>query len=313
MKIVCQPPPERPATPTRDGSAFGCGAGCRGRAHREIERGEAAGAAQVELVHLVVAEARPLELAHAEPFDVQRDDAALGQIDAADLLVVGGLACAVVAVDVEEDGHFAVELRRLVEQGGNPQAGERLVAQFLDLVALAAVDRLEPLDLALGIAPFGRFAAEDDVLQHVLADLIGIFQPSFRRLPVREQPSAGRRRTRASQKVSTSFCGRAGSRIGLARISVELCDVWHARRRYDGSSNAGPIRRLRNQTSSLWFCRPRKPARQPAFEAGPRRFIGGDDRDAVVNDVVAVPRQLISSEFHCPASRPTCCAAGTTA
>ena len=92
MKIVCQPPPESPATATR------CGIGVveaqehvQAALHGQIEGGQAAGAAQVELVHAAVLEAGRGELAHAEPFDVQRQHAALGLVDAANLLVGDGL------------------------------------------------------------------------------------------------------------------------------------------------------------------------------------------------------------------------------
>src|SRR5262245_61794031 len=93
------------------------------------------------------------ELAHAEPFDVQRDHSTLGQVDAPNLLVIGGLSLGVVAVDVEDYRDLPFELRRLVEQGRNPEAREGLVAQLPYGVTWSALQDFEPLDAALCIAP----------------------------------------------------------------------------------------------------------------------------------------------------------------
>src|SRR5438105_5020338 len=54
--------------------------------HVQVEEREAAGAAEIELVHGAVLVGGQLELPHAEPFDVEHDDAAFGEIDAAGLL-----------------------------------------------------------------------------------------------------------------------------------------------------------------------------------------------------------------------------------
>jgi hypothetical protein len=98
--------------------------------HEQEVDGHAAGAAQVEVGDQVMAVVVGAELAHAEPLDVQGEDAALGHVDAAELLVLGGLALGVVAVHVEHGRHLAAagEVVGQVEQGGGPEAGEDFVS-----------------------------------------------------------------------------------------------------------------------------------------------------------------------------------------
>src|SRR5690606_20381292 len=96
----------------------------------EIERGEPARAAKVELIHASVREAGRAKLPHADPLDVQGEHAALRLIQAADLLVRRGLSDGIVPVDVEDDGDLSLERRRLVEERGDPQAGQRLEAKL---------------------------------------------------------------------------------------------------------------------------------------------------------------------------------------
>ena len=149
--------------------------------HVQVERGQSAGAAQVDLVHAVVHEAGCAELSHADPFEVQRQHAPLGLVDAADLLGRVLLAQRSVAVDVQHGRHLAFELLRLVQQRWDPQAGQGLVPQLLDPVAGPAGDRLQPLDPRLGVAPLGGLAAVDDLFQHGRAQPIGLGLPLLSR------------------------------------------------------------------------------------------------------------------------------------
>ena len=55
------------------------------------------------------------QFAHPEEFGVERQHPALGEVDAAGLFVVHGLAAGVVAVGVEDGGSLFPELVRLVE------------------------------------------------------------------------------------------------------------------------------------------------------------------------------------------------------
>ena len=142
--------------------------------HREVERREAAHAAEVELVHAIVGEAVGAELALGEPLDVERGDTPFGEIDAAELFVRCGLAVLVVAVDGEVHGDFPGEVIRQIKQGGNPQAWQCLVAEFFDRITGAAGKGVEPHDRGLGVAPRARgVAAENDFLEDVAARVLG--------------------------------------------------------------------------------------------------------------------------------------------
>ena len=145
--------------------------------HGEIEGRDAAGAAEVELVHRAVIVAGTAQLPHAEPLDVEGEHAALGEVDAAELFVVGGFAVAVVAVDIEDDGDGAGEIIRLVEESGNPETGQGFVAQFADVITRTARNGVEPFHAQLGVAPGAGLAAEDDFLERVAAQFAGDLLP----------------------------------------------------------------------------------------------------------------------------------------
>src|SRR5689334_1438944 len=103
---------------------------------RKIVQSHAAGARQVELIGPVVVEAFGLQLSHSQPLEVERQCALLGLINAADLNVVVRDAGSFVSVGIEDRGNFAAEVFRLVEQGGNPEAGNHLVTESFDAVAV---------------------------------------------------------------------------------------------------------------------------------------------------------------------------------
>ena len=116
--------------------------------HQEIEHADAGDAAQVEVGDAIVIDVRT-QLAHSEKFGVERQHPALGEVDAAGLFVVHGLAAGVVAVGVEDGGGLFPKLVRLVEQGRDPEAGVALVAQLADGVAGTRLDAVAPVDLRL--------------------------------------------------------------------------------------------------------------------------------------------------------------------
>lgn len=145
--------------------------------HGEIEGRDAAGAAEVELIHRAVIVAGVAQLSHAEPFHVQCDHAALGEVDAAKLFVARGFAGAVVAVDVQNDRDGAREVVRLVEEGGNPEARQGFVAQLANVITGTAGNRVEPFHPELGVAPGAGLTAEDDFFERVAAQFAGGLLP----------------------------------------------------------------------------------------------------------------------------------------
>ena len=116
--------------------------------HQEVEHADAGDAAQVEVGDAVVIDVRA-QFAHPEEFGVECQHPALGEVDAAGLFVVHGLAAGVVAVGIEDGGSLFPELVRLVEQGRDPEAGVALVAQLADGVAGTGLDAVAPVDLRL--------------------------------------------------------------------------------------------------------------------------------------------------------------------
>ena len=145
-------------------------------AHVQVKRRDAGGAAEVELVHLIMPHAIG-ELAHANPLGVEHNHAALDEVDAAELFAVRRLTRTGVAVDVHHHGHFALEVEWLVKERGNPPAGQGLKLQFLDAIAGEVLEGVAPLNLERGVAPSRRAAAEDDFVEDVLAHLGGLGLP----------------------------------------------------------------------------------------------------------------------------------------
>ena len=121
------------------------------------------------------------KLPHAKPLHIQRQHAALHLVNAERLLIAGDFADRVMAVDGEQHGHLGRGHVRLIEQRGNPEAGHGFVAEFADVVAGAAGDGFEPLNLRGRRVPAGGLTAQDDALQDVLAQAIGVAGPVFGR------------------------------------------------------------------------------------------------------------------------------------
>src|SRR3974377_325395 len=81
------------------------------------------------------------QFAEVEPFQIQGQDAVLGEVDAPLLLVLYGLPRrAHMAVDVQDRGRLSLESLRLVKDGRGVKAGHYLVAQLVQPVALAIED-----------------------------------------------------------------------------------------------------------------------------------------------------------------------------
>ncbi len=138
----------------------------QGARHGQVKRRQAAGAAQIELIEPVVRKAAAAQLPHAEPFQIQHQHAALGQVDAPQLLVLDGFPLGCVPVDVHGQRHAACERLGHVQQARDPQAAKRLVAKLADRIAWPAGDGVEPFD-ARRPAPIRWRAAKDDLFEHV--------------------------------------------------------------------------------------------------------------------------------------------------
>ena len=101
---------------------------------------------EIQLIHLVMPHAIG-ELAHADPLDIHREHASLGEVNASFLFVGSHHACARVAVDVEHNGNLVGEFRWLIQERGNPPAREALKAQFLDAITRQVLNGVQPFNL----------------------------------------------------------------------------------------------------------------------------------------------------------------------
>ena len=96
------------------------------------------------------------KLTHVDEFKVVSQDAPLRQVDTATLFVRHCFTSAVVSIGIDHHWHLAAKLLWLVEQCRDPKARQRFVTELPDAIAFALFNRVEPLDLGLGIAPPGK-------------------------------------------------------------------------------------------------------------------------------------------------------------
>ena len=126
---------------------------------QQVEDADAGNAADVEQGDAAVIGVAP-QLAHADELRVESQHAAFGQVDAAGLFVVHGLAPDVMSVGVQDGRHLAGQVGRFVQQRRHPHTGIALVAQFAYPVPLAGFDRLRPLDAGALLKQFLRMPAQ---------------------------------------------------------------------------------------------------------------------------------------------------------
>ena len=138
--------------------------------HRQVKDAEPAPPAEIEQAEVVVGVAIATQLAHSDPFQVERDHALLGLVDAADLLVAGHLAGRRMPVDVEYHGHFPLQRVRLVKECRDPESRKRLDTQLADRVAMTCLDPVKPLHRGCRTVPAGRDATKHGLLENFPAE-----------------------------------------------------------------------------------------------------------------------------------------------
>ena len=126
--------------------------------HGQIKGRYTACAAEVQLVHAIVLVIGSIELSHAQPFRIQHQHAAPGQIDAANLFVRDRFSDVFMAIDTQRYRNFAGQVFWFVEQGGYPKARHRFVTQFLNPIARPAFRRFQPHNFDFALAPLSGFA-----------------------------------------------------------------------------------------------------------------------------------------------------------
>ena len=143
--------------------------------HQQVKHPDASHAAQVQQGETVVIGVGA-QFTHADEFGAERQYAAFGQVETAGLHVIHGLATGVVAIGIEHSRHLAPQTCWFVEQGRDPQAWVPFVAQFADVIALARLDHLPPLDPGLGFQQLGVVAPEEQ-FEQLAPGLGGAAQP----------------------------------------------------------------------------------------------------------------------------------------
>src|SRR6185437_8302785 len=103
-------------------------------AHGEVEKSNSVGAGQIEQADVVVRVPRLVQLAVAEPFQVQRQHAPARLVDTALLHVLHGLAAGAVTVNIENGGGLPVDVFGFIEQRSGIKAGNDLVTKLDDAV-----------------------------------------------------------------------------------------------------------------------------------------------------------------------------------
>ena len=96
------------------------------------------------------------QLPHAEPFQVECNDAVASHMDAASLLVFGGFTDRVVTIHVQKHRNFALQFFRHIKQRGDPHVRQNFQTQLLDVVAGSAFDSVQQLNFAPRLAPILR-------------------------------------------------------------------------------------------------------------------------------------------------------------
>ena len=121
-----------------------------------------------------------VQLAAAQPLQIQRHHTPASQADASLLLVFDGLSGASgVAVHVEDSRQGTPVSRRFVEQCRDLQAGEDLDQELLEAVSAVILRWADLTVLKRGFHPFLWPAAVDDVPEELCADVIRLGRPIF--------------------------------------------------------------------------------------------------------------------------------------
>ena len=132
--------------------------------HHHQEHARAALAEQVEQ-QLLVVRAQAGGLSHSQELEAQRQHAALGQVDAARLLVVHRHPAGVVPVGVQHRRHGTLPAGggRLVPERRHPNAGIALEAQLADAILGRRLQGLAPHHLGTLLQHAGGMAAQQQL------------------------------------------------------------------------------------------------------------------------------------------------------
>ncbi len=185
----------------------------------QIEDGDAGVTAEIEVGEHVVLVLRAFQFPAGKPLRMKREHPLLGQISAANLLVILGLTDgADVTVHVENHGRPLGQRVGLIEQRRHPHSGIAFIAQLANGIACAGPERLSPLHARLAIDDLLGHAFEHDFREHALAQGLRVIRPAInvlgrhkRRNSARQEPLKIPRSCAPKAEYPPSVSSRAGS------------------------------------------------------------------------------------------------------
>src|SRR5580704_15017420 len=107
------------------------------------------------------------QLSEPEPSQAEGNDAPLGKVDAAFLLILGCVSHGLMAEQVQNGGYAPSCFDWLIQQRGGRQTGHDLITQFAHAISVA-FNHSNFLKAGGGVYPLGRPAVEGDIIKDVL-------------------------------------------------------------------------------------------------------------------------------------------------
>jgi len=122
-------------------------------------------------------ESRGIQLAQAKKVGTENDHPAFDQIDAPELFVSDSFAAGCMTIDRESDWDLAGNVFRLIKQRRHPKPRQSFIAERADAIARPSWNSIHPFHFGLGVAPFGRFSTENDLIENRPANVAGLGLP----------------------------------------------------------------------------------------------------------------------------------------
>jgi hypothetical protein len=149
--------------------------------HRQVKQAQFVRTHKVQVCAEVVRVLRQSELATTHPFQAEGHNAALGEIDAALLLVLGGFPQRVVSVDVKDRRCLSRNMFRLVKDRRRVEPRHDFVPKLVPPIALPDFNLSEILKLRRRINPLAWPPTKGDVIQNMLSPPLSLGGPLLSR------------------------------------------------------------------------------------------------------------------------------------
>src|SRR6266567_6143175 len=140
--------------------------------HGEVKQPKRVCSHKVKMRAEIVSVLGLVELAEPRPFEAQGENATLGEVDAALLLVLRSFAFGVMTVHVQDRRGFAAGLLRLVENAGGLESGHDFKPKLPHAITLPRLHRADVLELQWRLSPLPRPSVKGDVPKDVPAQAL---------------------------------------------------------------------------------------------------------------------------------------------